>query len=254
MVTEPLLSLREISFGYPCSRRVLDGVDLDLHPGERVAIVGENGAGKTTLLRLIVGLHRPAAGTIVAFGRERRREADFHDVRARAGLLFQDPDDQLFCPTVIEDIAFGPLNLGWSQRDALAIAERTLRSLGLDDFGHRITHKLSGGEKRLVSFAAVLAMQPDVLLLDEPTNALGTIAKARLLTLLEGLPQAILFVSHEAWLTSRLAHRSVVLEHGRLQNVHTHTHCHRHLHPHSDHSDGNTGAPSVIHAHRSDVL
>jgi ABC-type cobalt transport system, ATPase component len=218
-MTASLLELRGIGFGYPGGRRVLDGVDLDLRPGERLAVVGGNGAGKTTLLHLIVGLRKASAGTIIAFGRERRREADFHAVRARAGLLFQDPDDQLFCPTVIEDVAFGPLNLGRGRREALAMAERTLTSLGLDGFGGRITHKLSGGEKRLVSLAAVLAMQPDALLLDEPTNALDTEAEARLVALLQGLPQAMLIVSHDARLISRLASRAVRLSGGRLEDT-----------------------------------
>lgn len=240
-MTAPLLSLRGIGFAYPGGRHVLDGVDLDLHPGERLAIVGDNGAGKTTLLHLVVGLSKPAAGTITAFGRERRHEADFHEVRARAGLLFQDPDDQLFCPTVIEDVAFGPLNLGRSRRDALAIAEHTLASLGLDGFAPRITHKLSGGEKRLVSLAAVLAMQPDVLLLDEPTNALDAKAEARLIALLQSLPQAMLLISHNPRLIERLASRVVMLANGRINDAqmhaHSHDHHHAHLHPQHDHVD-----------------
>lgn len=258
-MTGPFLSLRGIDFAYPGGSRVLDGVDLDLYPGERVAVVGDNGAGKTTLLHLAVGLSKPAAGTITAFGRERRHEADFHEVRARAGLLFQDPDDQLFCPTVIEDVAFGPLNLGKSRREAMAIAERTLASLGLDGFASRITHKLSGGEKRLVSLAAVLAMQPDVLLLDEPTNALDAKAEARLVALLQSLPQAMLLVSHDPRLVERLAGRVVVLENGRLSDarMHAHPHEHRHIHPHlhaqPDHAAphcGEAGPHAFVHAHR----
>ncbi len=222
----PLMALRHVTFGYPGGRRILDAVDLDLHPGERVAIVGANGAGKTTLLHLLVGLRKPLAGTISAFGQERRREADFHPVRARAGLLFQDPDDQLFCPTVIEDVAFGPLNLGKGRREALAIAERTLLAIGLEGFGPRITHKLSGGEKRLVSLAAVLAMQPEILLLDEPTNGLDSKAEARLVALLQRLPQAMLIVSHDPGLVRRLAGRAVVLNNGRLEEASLHTHPH----------------------------
>lgn len=259
-MTAALLTLRAITFGYPGGRRVLDGVDLDLHPGERVAIVGGNGAGKTTLLHLVVGLRNPTAGTITAFGRERRREEDFHEVRARAGLLFQDPDDQLFCPTVLEDVAFGPLNLGRNRRDALALAERTLSALGLDGFGPRITHKLSGGEKRLVSLAAVLAMQPDVLLLDEPTNALDAEADARLVALLQSLPQAMLFVSHDTRLIARLAGRAVMLEGGRLKeaHVHAHPHAHHHSHPHLHPAGGDGGDPgeahAAVHVHRHEPL
>ena len=223
-----LLAMHGVHLAYPGGRQVLDGVDFALADGERVAIVGANGAGKTTLLHLLVGLRRPTAGTITAFGRERRREADFPDVRARVGLLFQDPDDQLFCPTVLEDVAFGPLNLGRSRGEAIAIAERTLDTLGLAGFGERITHKLSGGEKRLVSLATVLAMEPEVLLLDEATNGLDADSHARLTELLQGLPQAMVFVSHDERLIAGLATRAVLMQAGRLANASLHAHPHRH--------------------------
>jgi len=177
-----LLELDRVSFAYPGRPPVLCGVDLRVQPGDRLAITGPNGAGKSTLLRLIVGLARPQAGRIVAFGAERRVEPDFREVRRRVGIVFQDPDDQLFCPTVLEDVAFGPLNLGQSPREARATAERTLAGLGLDGFADRVTHKLSGGEKRLVSLASVLAMAPDVLLLDEPSNFLDDATTGRLVT------------------------------------------------------------------------
>lgn len=215
-MTEPLLSVRGIRFAYEPGRPVLDGLDFAVRAGERVALVGGNGAGKTTLLHLMVGLVAPQAGQVVAFGRERRREADFHEVRARAGLLFQDPDDQLFCPSVGEDVAFGPLNLGKSRAEARAVVAATLARVGLAGFEDRITHRLSGGQKRLVSLAAVLAMEPDVLLLDEPSNALDEQSRERLLDILAGLPQAMVLISHDADLLERLATRRVRLEGGRL--------------------------------------
>ena len=116
-----------------------------------MALLGPNGCGKTTLLHLIVGLLRPNAGQIEAFGRRRVAEADFHEVRRRVGLLFQDADDQLFCPTVAEDVAFGPLNLGKSRDEVRRIVAATLDSLGLAGYEHRVTYQLSGGEKRLVA-------------------------------------------------------------------------------------------------------
>ena len=233
-MSEPLFSLKGVSFAYPGHDPILRRVDFDLHPGERVAVIGGNGAGKTTLLHLMVGLRKPSDGRIVAFGCERKREADFREVRARAGLLFQDADDQLFCPTVLEDVAFGPLNLGKTRREAILVSERTLAALGLDGFGHRITHKLSGGEKRLVTLAAVLAMEPDALLLDEPTNGLDREADDRLVAHLQSLPQALLFVAHDARLIERLARRAVLLHEGRLHeaDVHVHPHSHDHSHPH----------------------
>ncbi len=215
-MTAPLIRLTGVRFAYAGRPPVLDGADLALLPGERLAVTGPNGAGKTTLLHLIVGLLKPQAGEISAFGAPRRSEADFREVRARAGLVFQDPDDQLFCPTVAEDVAFGPLNLGRSAAEARTIAGETLASLGLAGFEARITHKLSGGEKRLVTLATVLAMQPDVLLLDEPTNALDEQAMERLMAILGDLPQAMVIVSHDRAFRERLATRAVHLSSGRI--------------------------------------
>lgn len=211
----PLLALEGIAFGYG-DQPLFQGVELALWPGDRVALRGPNGAGKTSLLHLLVGLRRPRAGRVLAFGQACRVEADFLDVRRRVGLLFQDPDDQLFCPTVLEDVAFGPLNLGKSTVEARAVALATLTALGLGDLAERVTHRLSGGEKRLVSLATVLAMDPEVLLLDEPTNGLDEASEARLLDHLEALPQVMLFVSHDRRLVTRLATRVARLEQGRL--------------------------------------
>lgn len=212
-----LFALSDIRFSYAAGRApVLDGVSLRLDAGERLALVGDNGAGKSTLLSIMVGLLKPAAGTVEAFGRACVTEADFAEIRPRAGLVFQDPDDQLFCPTVAEDVAFGPLNTGASRAEARRIVAETLDGLGLSGFEDRVTHHLSGGEKRLVSLAAVLAMKPEVLLLDEPTNALDAKARARLIEVLSGLPQAMVIVSHDAEVREALATRAVALADGRV--------------------------------------
>jgi len=215
-VSERLFDLRGIYYAHANGRRVLNGLDFQLAVGERVGLLGANGSGKTTLLQLLVGLYKPLAGEIEAFGRQRIRENDYREVRAKAGLLFQDPDDQLFCPTVAEDVAFGPLNLGKSRAEARRIVHDTLAMVGLQGFTERITHQLSGGEKRLVALATVLAMQPAVLLLDEPTNALDQETRTRLLWLLEGLPQAMVIVSHDREFVAQLATRTLRLEQGRL--------------------------------------
>lgn len=231
----PLLELRGARFNYG-ERPVLSGVDLTLRAGERVALIGPNGAGKSTLLHLLVGLQAPMAGEVWGFGRPRRVEADFHEVRARVGLLFQDSDDQLFCPTVLEDLAFGPLNLGRSPAQARADAERTLDLLGLGGLADRVTHRLSAGEKRLVALGTVLAMDPEVLLLDEPTNGLDAVTEARLTDHLAVSPQAMLIVSHDRGFLERLATRALVLEGGHLAEAtihrHPHSHAHSHLHIH----------------------
>ena len=211
-----LITLEGIRFAYPGHSAVLDGASLTLNAGQRLSLTGPNGAGKSTLLRIMLGLQRPDAGSVTMFGQPRRQEADFHEVRRRVGLVFQDPDDQLFCPTVAEDIAFGPLNLGKSKAEALAIVDKVLGDLDLTHLRDRITHKLSGGEKRLVTLATVLAMNPEVLLLDEPTNALDTKNEARLLEILNALPQAIVLVSHDPAFRARVAPDEVHLQDGRL--------------------------------------
>jgi len=212
----PLFELGDIRFGYPGHPPVLRGASLALHEGQRLSITGPNGAGKSTLLRIMVGLLRPDAGRVLAFGKPRREEADFHEVRRRAGMVFQDPDDQLFCPTVAEDIAFGPLNLGKSRAEAVAIVDRTLERLDLMHLRDRITYKLSGGEKRLVTLATVLAMEPEVLLLDEPTNALDEANEARLVEILQSLPQPMVLVSHDARFRAKIASESLRLADGVL--------------------------------------
>lgn len=233
-------------------RPILTSVSMTLEPGERLALVGANGAGKTTLLRTLVGLERPSAGRIVAFGRERRIEKDFHEVRARAGFLFQDPDDQLFSPTVIEDVAFGPLNLGLSAAAAEARARATLDRLGLAGLAARVTHRLSGGEKRLVSLATVLAMEPRALLLDEPTNALDETHRDRLIDILAGLDVAMVIVAHDRLFLEKLATRAVLLKDGRLApaSLHRHVHVHDHVHIHGlDDDHGHTHPRAHPHVH-----
>lgn len=205
-VEEPLIELRSLRFTYPgATDETLRGVDFSLAKGERVALSGHNGSGKSTLLKIIVGLLRPSFGAVFAFGRQRRSERDFHEVRERAGLLFQEPDDQLFCATVAEDVAFGPFNLGKSRREVAEIVERSLAQVGLEGFGSRITYKLSGGEKRLASLAAVLAMEPEVLLLDEPSSGLDDLNFKRLKDCLLASGKTMLIVSHDKDFTDGLA-------------------------------------------------
>lgn len=212
----PLFDLSGIRFGYPGHPPVLDDAGFSLATGERLCITGHNGAGKSTLLKIMVGLLKPSSGSVIAFGSERVQEKDFLEVRRRAGLVFQDADDQLFCPTVAEDIAFGPLNLGKSRDEALAIVEDVLTRLDLMRFRDRVTHRLSGGEKRLVTLASVLAMEPDVLLLDEPTNALDEANEARLTEILLSLPQAMVVVSHDPHFRRKISTRRLHLTDGRL--------------------------------------
>lgn len=231
-MTSPLLELRDIDFSYP-GRAVLKGAGFALKAGERLALVGANGAGKSSLLHIILGLKRPDAGQVLAFGNEYRTEAEFRTLRGRIGLLFQDSDDQLFCPTVLEDLAFGPLNLGLTPVAARQKAEQVLENLGLAQFADRVSYRLSAGEKRLVALATVLAMEPEILLLDEPNTGLDVQSEARLVEQLLTLPQAMVIVSHDKELLAKVATRTLLLRDGRLIEATLHSHFHEHLHIHA---------------------
>jgi len=211
-----LIKLDNIHYAYPRRESVLKGIDFSLYAGERVQINGNNGAGKTTLLHLIVGLKKTSQGDIYGFGELCKTEKQFNKLRTKVGLLFQDPDDQLFCPTVLEDVMFGPLNQGLSKQQAIEKSLQTLNSLGMQGFESRITHQLSGGEKRMVTLASVLVMEPEVLILDEPTNALDDKAKLRLLHVLQQLPQAMILISHDKPFVEQLATRELSLQNGCL--------------------------------------
>lgn len=203
-------------FGNSSEPRVLNDLHLQISRGERVGLIGANGSGKTTLFHLIMGLLRPTEGEIVVFGQKRQQEKDFREVRERIGLLFQDSDDQLFCPTVVEDVAFGPLNLGKTKEEALAITQDVLSRLGLEGFEDRLTYKLSGGEKRLVSLATVLAMQPEVLILDEPTMGLDEDTVERLIQILENSDLTYLIASHNSDFLSKTTNTVYRLAQGKL--------------------------------------
>ena len=197
-MSEPLIEMYDITFAYPgAPRPVFQDFNFQLLPEQHVGLIGPNGCGKTTLLHLIMGLLKPQAGCIVIFGQEVSNERDFVGVRQKVGLLFQNADDQLFCPTVLEDVAFGPLNQGKPPAEAIQIARETMEKLGLEGFEDRVTYKLSGGEKKLVSLATVLAMQPQLLLLDEPTTGLDESTRHRLIHILQDLDIAYMIVSHE---------------------------------------------------------
>jgi cobalt/nickel transport system ATP-binding protein len=183
-----LIDLKGISFAYPNGNLVLEGLSLSLEEGDKIGLLGENGTGKTTLLHIILGLIRPAEGEITIFGERCETEQDFKKIRGTIGLLFQDSDDQLFCTNVLEDVAFGPLNMGMNRREATYTAEQTLDKLGISHLKNRVPYQLSGGEKRLVSMATVLSMKPQILLLDEPTNGLDKKTGKLLVSVLQNYP------------------------------------------------------------------
>lgn len=216
---DALINVHNLSCGHGGGQLVLEDASLQLGSGSRLGITGPNGMGKSTFLHALVGLVPIHCGELEIFGRPRMSPADFTEVRRRVGMLFQDSDDQLFCPTVLEDVAFGPLNLGKRPDEARDIATAMLKQLGLEGFEERIIYKLSGGEKRLVALAGILAMQPDVLLLDEPCAGLDETAEKRITVILQELPHAMIIVSH-----NRTFLRAVVHETYRLQDGQFHRH------------------------------
>jgi cobalt/nickel transport system ATP-binding protein len=205
-----------LRFAHPGSADLFAGLEFAVHRGERVGLVGANGSGKTTLLHLMMGLLKPTAGRILVMGREARTERDFRFVRRTLGLLFQDSDDQLFCPTVGEDVAFGPMNLGASRAEAEETTARTLAMLGLDGYADRVGHDLSGGEKRRAALASVLAMAPEALLLDEPDAGLDPRATRELVALLGRIGGTQVICSHSMEFIRSTCRRVVVLDSGRV--------------------------------------
>lgn len=231
-----IISLENLSFSYTAdannSHPVLHDINFSLKTGQHIGLYGPNGSGKTTLFRCITGLLHPQHGRILFHGIPLENEKDFHLLRCRVGFVLQHADDQLFFPNVLEDVAFGPLNLGMSEDAAKQRALETLKDLGLTGFENRLTHRLSGGEKKLVSLTTVLAMQPEALLLDEPTNDLDATARQRIIDILDNLHTARITVSHDWDFLARVSDDFTTIDHGRLHPfAPSLAHAHLHAHP-----------------------
>lgn len=214
-MTAATLSIRELRFSYPDGTEVLDGVDLSVSAGERVALLGPNGAGKTTLVLHFNGIHRAQTGTVAVDG----IELDDHtvrEIRRRVGLVFQDPDDQLFMPTVWKDVAFGPANFGVEGAELGRRVEAALEAVAMQQEAQRAPHHLSGGERRRVAIATVLAMDPSFLVLDEPTSNLDPAGRRELVQVLTSLDMTMLMVTHDLPFALELCPRSVIMDRGRV--------------------------------------
>jgi len=224
MSTPPIYELTEVGYRYEGSAPALAGLSFVIRPGESVAVLGANGSGKSTLLHLLDGLLFPASGRIQAFGQELTEagldsEAGRLGFRGRVGYLFQNPDVQLFCPTVAEELAFGPLQLGLPAAEVRRRVDDTLDLLGIAALRERTPERLSGGEKKKVAIASVLSMNPQVLLLDEPTGSLDPRTRSWFIGLVRQLRQAgktLVTTTHELSLAARIASRVLVLgeDHG----------------------------------------
>lgn len=231
MSETPIFALENVSFAYPSGREVLHDVSLSFAPGLKIGLYGTNGSGKTTLFHVITGLLAPRQGRVLFHGRPVRGEKEFRALRREVGMVLQNAEDQLFNPTVLDDVAFGPLNLGMSADEARERSLETLRDLGLGGFEHRLTHRLSGGEKKLVSLATILSMRPRVLLLDEPTNGLDPQTRARIIDILDSLPTARIIISHDWDFLAQTTTQFMTIKDGRLVTGAPHL-PHRHVHAH----------------------
>jgi cobalt/nickel transport system ATP-binding protein len=208
------VQISDVHFAYPDGRKALRGTDLRIEDGERVALLGPNGAGKTTLALHLNGIYTADAGSI-GIGSLAVSDANLPEIRRRVGLVFQDPDDQLFMPTVREDVAFGPANLGLRGDELDARVTEALAAVGATDVAGRAPHHLSGGERRRVALATVLAMRPDLLVLDEPTSGLDPAGRRELVDVLRGLPITQLVITHDLPFALELCERAVIMNDGR---------------------------------------
>lgn len=209
----PSLLVRNLGFRYPDGQCALRGVDLRIEPGERVALLGPNGAGKTTLVLHLNGILRATEGTVTVAGLNVEKR-NLREIRRRVGIVFQDPDDQLFLPTAGEDVAFGPANFGARGAELAARVHGALAAVGMAEHADRSPAHLSGGQKRRVALATVLACDPEILVLDEPSSNLDPVARRELAEILLRLNRTMLMVTHDLLYALQLCPRSVVLDNG----------------------------------------
>jgi cobalt/nickel transport system ATP-binding protein len=209
------VDLEHVHFRYPDGFEALRGVDLHIGAGEKVALVGPNGAGKSTLMLQLNGTLRPEHGSVrvadLAVGKETIRR-----VRAEVGLVFQDPDDQLFSPTVFDDVAFGPLHMGLAADEVHRRVERALAAVGMAAFAHRVPHRMSLGQRKRVALATVLSMDPSILVFDEPSAGLDPRGRRELIRLLRSLDQTMLVSTHDMRLVAEVFPRTVVMDDGQV--------------------------------------
>ncbi len=209
----PSLLVSDLAFAYPDGHQALYGVDLRIERGERVALLGPNGSGKTTLVLHLNGILGGGHGSVTVGGLDVVK-ANLREIRRRVGIVFQDTDDQLFMPTVREDVAFGPANFGVSGPDLIARVASALERVGMSEHIERSPLHLSGGQRRRVALATVLACEPEILVLDEPSSNLDPLARRELAQVLLGLGRTMLMVTHDLPYALQLCPRSVVIDDG----------------------------------------
>ena len=215
-MTTPSLEIKDLAFAYPDGNQALFGVNLTVGQGERVALLGPNGAGKTTLVMHMNGIHPAAHGEVRVAGQlvDASDKANLRSIRSKVGIVFQDPDDQLFMPTVGEDVAFGPYNMGVRGDELEKVVIEALELVGMVEFKDRPPHHLSFGQRRRVAVATVLAMKPEILVLDEPSSNLDPASRRELADILRSLAITIVMVTHDLPYALELCERAVILSGG----------------------------------------
>ena len=215
---DPAVFVNNLEFSYPDGRLALRGVELSIRPGEKVAILGPNGAGKSTLLLHLNGLLHAGSGRVEIMGREVREDDKqaLQQIRALVGVVFQDPDDQLFSPSVHDDVAFGPIYMGLPVDEVEARVSEALYQVGLDGYDDRMPFHLSGGEKKRAAIASVLSMHPQILALDEPSAGLDPRARRGLIQLLDHLEQTIIVTTHDMHMVKDIFPRVVIMDGGKV--------------------------------------
>ncbi len=216
MNNAPSLQISNLAFAYPDGNQALFGVNLTINKGERVALLGPNGAGKTTLVMHMNGIHPTMQGEVRVAGElvDVKNKESLKSIRSKVGIVFQDPDDQLFMPTVGEDIAFGPYNMGLRGDELNAVVDEALTQVGMLEFKDRAPHHLSFGQRRRVAVATVLAMKPEILVMDEPSSNLDPASRRELADVVRSLDVTIVMVTHDLPYAMELCERSVILSGG----------------------------------------
>ncbi len=209
------IEIHNLSFRYPDGHRALEDINLTISPGEKAALVGPNGAGKSTLLLHLNGILQ-GEGQVRVCGLDLSDKKNLHKVRGMVGLVFQNPDDQLFSPTVYDDVAFGPLYQGLPLEEVDQRVYSALRAVHMQLYAQRVSHHLSVGEKKRIAIATVLSMQPEVLVLDEPTAGLDPRARRNLIHLLDELELTMLVSTHDMHLVRELFPRMIIMDQGRI--------------------------------------
>ena len=209
-----MIEFQNVSFGYDTADPVVENLSFTIHKGESVGLIGANGAGKSTIMKLMLGLLH-GSGEITVGGLPVRRE-HLPAIRKKIGFVLQDSDNQMFMPTVYEDMTFGPRNYGLSKAETDRRVDEILNQLGLQTLKYRHNHKISGGEKRMAAIATILAMEPEVILMDEPSTALDPVNRRTVIRTINGLPQTKLIASHDLDMILDTCQRVILLSHGKI--------------------------------------